>query len=62
MKFKTYELVTRAVEEHARFAANRILKHTDKPDHEDIVQAIVDEIILGLDEIIDFEVKEDDLG
>ena len=55
MRFKVYYLIERAVEQGAAFAASRSLKHTDKPSQQTIEENVVREVMLALDEILEFD-------
>ena len=55
MNFKAYTLVERAVEEGINFGWNRGHKYADDPEPEVIKEAILNEVMLALSEIIDFD-------
>ncbi len=55
IKFKTYQLIERAVEEGIRYGYKKAHKHTDNPDEEGLKQLILDAIMQEFSEIINFE-------
>ena len=55
MKFKAYTLIERAVEEGITFGLSRSYKHTITPDESLIQETILNEVMLALTEILDFE-------
>ena len=59
MNFKAYTLIERAVEEGIAFGWNRGHKYADDPEPEVIKEAILNEVMLALSEIIDFETSID---
>jgi hypothetical protein len=60
MKFKSYELVTRAVEEGVAYGIRRAYKHTNTPSMEAIEGAVVDAVTSALCDILDFTGVEND--
>jgi len=59
MNFKAYTLVERAVEEGINFGWNRGHKYADDPEPEVIKEAILNEVMLALSEIMNFETSID---
>lgn len=55
MKFKTYHIIHRAVEEGISYGMQRSHKHTDTPPKDHIEQEILRSVMDYLSEIIDFE-------
>ena len=59
MKLKAWPIVSDAVERGVSYGFRRAYKHTDKPEEEDLREAIENGVMAELAEIIDF--SEDDL-
>lgn len=59
MKFKTYQIIHRAVEEGISYGMQRSHKHTDMPPKDHIEQEILRSVMNYLSEIIDFEDEEE---
>lgn len=55
IRFKTYWIIQRAVEEGIAYGLQRAHKHTDNPDNNHIALEIEQAVMSALDEIIDFE-------
>ena len=55
MKFKAYDLISRAVDEGVERGMARAYKHIDRPAREDIISVIQDEVMASLGEIIEWE-------
>lgn len=55
IRFKTYWIIQRAVEEGIAYGLQRAYKHTDNPDNNHIALEIERAVMSALDEIIDFE-------
>lgn len=55
IRFKTYWIIQRAVEEGIAYGLNRAHKHEDNPTKDKIAIEIERAVMLALDEIIDFE-------
>lgn len=55
MRFKAYEIITRAIEEGIDYGYRRAFKHVDKPDEELIKTQIYEAITNALSEVIDWE-------
>lgn len=55
IKFKTYQLIERAVEDGLAYGYRKAHKHTDNPDEETLKQLILDAIMQEFSEIINFE-------
>lgn len=55
IRFKTYWIIQRAVEEGIAYGLQRAYKHTDNPDNNHIGLEIERAVMSALDEIIDFE-------
>lgn len=55
IRFKTYWIIQRAVEEGIAYGLNRAHKHEDNPDYNHIALEIERAVMSALDEIIDFE-------
>ena len=54
VRVKAYDVVQRAVEEGARYAANRAFKHTDRPTPENIADVCEREVMNALCEVLEF--------
>lgn len=54
MKVRTYEVLTRAVEEGAQLGVQRAFKHSDAPTREVIANAVVDAVMAAVLEVFDF--------
>lgn len=57
IKFKTYAIIERAVEEGIAYGLNRAYKHTDDPSKEQIAMEIEQAVMSSLTEVIDFDDK-----
>ncbi len=55
IRFKTYRLIERAVEEGIAYGYQRAHKHHDNPGKDHIAIEIEQAVMASLDEIIDFE-------
>ncbi|HRP44775.1 MAG TPA: hypothetical protein PLU27_08415 [Ginsengibacter sp.] len=55
IRFKTYWIIQRAVEEGIAYGLQRAYKHTDNSDNNHIALEIERAVMSALDEIIDFE-------
>lgn len=55
IRFKTYWIIQRAVEEGIAYGLNRAHKHEDNPTKDKISIEIEQAVMSALDEIIDFE-------
>lgn len=55
IKFKTYQLIERAVEDGLAYGYRKAHKHTDNPDEETLKQLILDAVMQEFSEIINFE-------
>ena len=55
IKFRSYKIISRAVEEGVAYGYQRAHKHTDTPSEELMKQEIEDAVTQALDEVIDFE-------
>ena len=58
MKFKAYDLISRAVDEGVERGMARAYKHVDRPAREEIISVIQDEVMASLSEIIEWELPE----
>ena len=56
IKFKAYDLISRAVDEGVERGMARAYKHIDRPARDEIVSVIQDEVMASLSEIIEWEV------
>jgi hypothetical protein len=61
MKVKVYNVVSRAVEEGINHGYRRAHKHTDNPGLAAIKDAIYNEVMNALCDVIDFDEEEVDL-
>lgn len=52
--YKTYDIIHRAVEESIEYGWNRAHKNEDSPPKEVIIDILLQNIMLSLDEVIDF--------
>lgn len=59
MKLKAYRIVSDAVERAVSYGYNRAHKHTDDPGDETIKDAIYNEVMNELSDIIDWEAGEE---
>lgn len=55
MKIRTYEVVSRAIEEGIAYGWMRAHKHTDKPGEETIKAEIENAILNSLSEVVNWE-------
>ena len=58
MKFKAYDLISRAVDEGVERGMARAYKHIDRPARDEIITVIQDEVMASLSEIIEWELPE----
>jgi len=54
IRFKTYNLIERAIEEGLEYGYHRAHKHTDNPNEHALIHEMQLAIMLELSEIIDF--------
>jgi hypothetical protein len=54
LQFRAYEIVSRAVEEGVKFGLMHAYKHTDSPSRDGLAECVEREVMLSLDEVIDF--------
>lgn len=58
LRLKTYQLVSRAVEEGAQFGVARAFKYEPEPCPEDLrgrlIDQVVHEVMLALDDVVDW--------
>jgi len=59
MKLKAYRIVSDAVERAVSYGYNRAHKHTETPGKDGIVDAIYNEVMNELSEIIDWDEGEE---
>lgn len=52
VSINVYEIISRAVEEGVKYGYNRAYKHTDKPDHETVKEAIETAVMSSLMEVL----------
>lgn len=55
LKMRTWDVVTRAVEEGVAYGYRRAHKHTDRPTEEHITQAIYDAVMSAISEVVNWE-------
>ena len=55
VRFNSYALFTRAVEEGLQRGWNRAHKHTDAPGEEAVIEAMLDAVMLEFSEILIFD-------
>ena len=58
IRFNSYALLERAVEEGVTYGYNRAYKHTSEPSEETLKGEIADAVMLALREIIEFNEEE----
>lgn len=59
MKFKTYAIVARAVEEGVALGYRRAHKHVDNPAEDDLRDALETEVLNALCEVLEFDPPEE---
>ncbi len=59
MVYKIYSIIQKAVEEGAEYGWNRAHKNEDSPPKEVILDNLIHDIMLSLDEVIDFSKSND---
>ena len=55
MKLKAYNVITEAIERGLTLGVNRAYKNTNKPSQEHIVKEVYRDVMLELDNVIDWE-------
>ncbi len=55
IKWRSYQIISRAVEEGVASGYMRAHKHTDTPDEEHLKQEIENYVMMALCEVIDFD-------
>jgi len=55
MKPKTYQVLCMAVEEGVTYGLTRAHKHTDKPTHDQVVNAVTEAVLNSICEWFDLE-------
>ena len=55
MKLKAYNIVADAIERGVGFGYRRSMKHTNEPQEDDVIEAITNEVLGALSEIINWD-------
>lgn len=61
MKFRSYQLIQRAVAEGTDYGYARAHKHTDKPSEDTLKSDIIDGIMNELSDIMHFDTEEEEI-
>ena len=55
MKLKAHDIITRTLDRDIRASLRAVFEHNDEPSPEHIADMVYTRVLLGLDEIIDWE-------
>lgn len=57
MVLKSYDIIQKAVEEGIEYGWNRAHKNGDMPSKEILIENLINNVMLSLDEVINFELS-----